>query len=1200
MTSITQKIPNYVGGISQQPDELMPLGSVRDAVNVFPDVTDGLRKRAGSRLINPLETTKEGTWFHWNYADDQKYIGVIKLDGEVKMFNVADGLPIPVYYKTWEFDGLPTTGYPDCDFDAFNTAKSNWQTKKKEIDEKEVVYNQKVAERANTEGNPNEKILYNVRQETYVERYPEDDYDSYEEYLSDENAVSYPSTYQRLVLIEGDIRKSGPDIRIPSQPPEGYSDLKRGSRRESNVTVYVDTNTVDDRGPILTKYTNVDLYELVAYNPINESNIDAEIDDLKDELETLREEERSLYVDYQEQASKCGYGAGTAVRSLINTNTVPQYFVQNKGSMQLNTLNVGNRIFVCNPEVPTSMLSGSAFTNNRTENFIEVTVAAPNKVYELYLKTQATETEPYTRVTEVEVVNSQYSNDDGSCKLQGTEEEVFNDGDKVNLKIRLTVRGYQQVDGDATEPEYSCNYNADAYIESPGEGWQVGDEVKMTVSGKEYTIVVKETETYYTEGEAIISPPLTPDDQNVSADKILKDLKTTIEAEDSDFFVKIIGNGLYVTHSDPSFVFSFSTPEAAIMNIVTSEVNNIADLPGQCRGGYRVKIANTDSDFDDYYAIFVTEFDGIDGPGAWEETVAPDLNTVINPASMPHVISREPNGTFVVAPIEWESRLVGDNKTNPKPSFLSRPNEDGDRYINNMAFFRNRLCFLSGDNVICSRPGDYYNFWRSSALSLVTNDPIDLAVGTTGSSANATLYDSIEVASGLLVFTSQEQFVLGTDSEVFGPRTSRFARVGTYRYTGSETRTIIQPDGELYNVYRGAPVFSMGTTVGFTSNAGLNTRVLEMVDISGRGEASVNELTKPVSRLIPYGVNLLTCSKDNQFLALSNRDTKNLWVYRYFDNDKERVQSAWFRWTMLGDMIYMAIMDDVLWTVSIGQSSSQGNNQANIVSLQRIDLKDELATAFVEDKYIPSTVVGDTDIREENGRPYQAHLDNYRIAQPSEFTYYSHINQTYFRAPLIYYKDAVDKGNLVAYMLSPTIFQRNNDDLYGLGKRYYFEQIGSSIPIRVEEDNLGTWFVMDGDWSNTRMMIGYQYDMRVEFPTIYPTKTSNRGMSSVTLTDTRSSLTVHRIKLNFGQIGVYETTLKVLGRDDYTELYESSIPDAYPANEVAFLQDWTQDVSVYAANKTANIILSSTHPSPATLVSMEWEGDYTEMYYKRA
>ena len=35
MTGITQKIPNYIGGISQQPDELMPPGSVRDALNVY-------------------------------------------------------------------------------------------------------------------------------------------------------------------------------------------------------------------------------------------------------------------------------------------------------------------------------------------------------------------------------------------------------------------------------------------------------------------------------------------------------------------------------------------------------------------------------------------------------------------------------------------------------------------------------------------------------------------------------------------------------------------------------------------------------------------------------------------------------------------------------------------------------------------------------------------------------------------------------------------------------------------------------------------------------------------------------------------------------------------------------------------------------------------------------------------------------------
>ena len=67
MTSITQKIPNLIGGISQQPDELVPLGSVKDALNVIPDVTDGLRKRSGSRLVNPLLTNPRGSWFHYNY-----------------------------------------------------------------------------------------------------------------------------------------------------------------------------------------------------------------------------------------------------------------------------------------------------------------------------------------------------------------------------------------------------------------------------------------------------------------------------------------------------------------------------------------------------------------------------------------------------------------------------------------------------------------------------------------------------------------------------------------------------------------------------------------------------------------------------------------------------------------------------------------------------------------------------------------------------------------------------------------------------------------------------------------------------------------------------------------------------------------------------------------------------------------------------
>ena len=1185
MTSVTQKIPNFIGGISQQPDELMPQGSVRDAVNVIPDVTDGLRKRSGSRLVNPLLTDKQGTWFHFNFADNQKYIGNVKLNGEVNIFSCATGLPEPVYYGAWEQDPNPSLGYPNCDYDSFTSAKMNWTDKLREVDEKEAELN-----------NLNNEIEAISTAEEVVKYYEvQDNY--FPPGSGNQPIPGFPDlSPSGKLVVKGYSRVDGKDVRNPEDPPEGWK-WRRGEKKDTFKTKFW---TVDEGGSI-DSHKSGEGYELIHYKEASLNDVPQNLLDQRETLEaevnTLRNEADELYGIYSTEADKCGFGAAPSIRSIIDSDVPPSYLKQ-QASMQLKTLTVGNTIFFVNPEVPVTM-ADSAYPKRPTENFIEVIVSAPNKVYSLELQDQANGVEPFTEVTRVSVIDGDYEDEDSACVYQGIATETFNDGDKTNLKLTVTVTGNQSLEGNGNSlSDYVCKYTTAVTIDNPGTGWQEGDVVELEVAGKTVKVRVDEIKTRYTASGKRITPPIT--DTNVDNAALLADIEAAIKAEDPNFITKIIGNGIYVTHADVDYTFTFSTAEGQLMNIVTNEVNNISDLPYQCRGGYVVKIVNTDSDFDDYYAVFETEYDGIDGPGAWVEIIAPGFNTTLNANSMPHQLRRNPNGTFVCAPIDWEPRLVGDDTTNPRPSFVSRVQKGDLRYINKMAFFRNRLCMLSGDNVICSRPGDYFNFFKGSALALVDNDPIDIAVGATSSSTNAKLYDAIEVSDGLVVFSGDQQFLLSTDSEVFSPRNARFNRIGTYRYTGAEVREFTNPDNTKYRAYRGVNAFSLGTTIGFTSNAGLNTKLMEMYNISRSSESSSNELTKPVSRLIPYGVNLLASSKDNNILALSNRNTKDVWVYRYFDNDQQRQQSSWFRWTMLGDLIYHCIMDDVYWSVSIGRSSSVGIpvDDREIVSLQRIDLKDELATAFVTDQFTPSEVAGQPDLFVENGKAYQAHMDNYRIAQPSEFTYYPHINQTYFRAPLVYYKDLADAGQLVAYMLSPTQFQKNSE-YYGENKTYFFQKIGGYIPIRVEEDNLGTWFVMDGDWSRTRMMIGYQYEMKVEFPTLYPTASARGNTGTVTRTDTRASLTLHRLKLNFGQTGVYETTLKRLGRDDYTQMYESAYMDKYPANEVAFVQEHTQTVPVYATNKTTDITLTSSHPSPATLNSMEWEGEYTNMYYRR-
>ena len=82
-------------------------------------------------------------------------------------------------------------------------------------------------------------------------------------------------------------------------------------------------------------------------------------------------------------------------------------------------------------------------------------------------------------------------------------------------------------------------------------------------------------------------------------------------------------------------------------------------------------------------------------------------------------------------------------------------------------------------------------------------------------------------------------------------------------------------------------------------------------------------------------------------------------------------------------------------------------------------------------------------------------------------------------------------------------------------------------------------------------------------------------------------------------MGTYETVLDRIGKRTYTELFESTIADDYISNRVQFNPDMKAVLPIYERNTNLTLTLKSTHPSPATLYSMTWEGDYSNRFYKR-
>ena len=101
MASVTQTIPSYSAGMSEQPDNLKFPGQVAESVNAIPDITKGLFKRPGlkridSSLVNDSDRSHTtavgklhdvqsgGSWFHY-YRDETEgsYIGQIDSSGNV-------------------------------------------------------------------------------------------------------------------------------------------------------------------------------------------------------------------------------------------------------------------------------------------------------------------------------------------------------------------------------------------------------------------------------------------------------------------------------------------------------------------------------------------------------------------------------------------------------------------------------------------------------------------------------------------------------------------------------------------------------------------------------------------------------------------------------------------------------------------------------------------------------------------------------------------------------------------------------------------------------------------------------------------------------------------------------------------------------------------------------------------------------------
>ena len=194
------------------------------------------------------------------------------------------------------------------------------------------------------------------------------------------------------------------------------------------------------------------------------------------------------------------------------------------------------------------------------------------------------------------------------------------DNPPKHLYFRLSTTGQAVPQGSSASPVYRCRYTTTIDLLYGGTGWKKGDYLYVWMKNAKYKITIEEDSTSKVQANlGLIRPVPTSFDSKttVTPESVLGSLRgELVSANDGKTFttaeIQQIGNGLYLTRPeiDPGTGqtygdFNVSTSLTELLNVVSDGVQDIADLPAECKHGYVVKIRNSNATEDDYYVEFV-------------------------------------------------------------------------------------------------------------------------------------------------------------------------------------------------------------------------------------------------------------------------------------------------------------------------------------------------------------------------------------------------------------------------------------------------------------------------------------------------------------------------------------------------------------------------------------------------------------------
>lgn len=226
--------------------------------------------------------------------------------------------------------------------------------------------------------------------------------------------------------------------------------------------------------------------------------------------------------------------------------------------------------------------------------------------------------------------------------------------------------------------------------------------------------------------------------------------------------VTVIGSTIFIADSSVEEVEADDAGDGNLIRAAGNTVGAPELLTTQALPGKIVKVRPGNSERGEVFYLKARAKDASTGYTAvtWEEAAG----EITTPTRLFVYMARKSNGTYVYSSdLAWintetgrafvlpKPSVSGDLLSNPAPEFFNQP-------VTALAVFQDRLLVCRKDGYVAmSQIGDYFNFFRQSAVTVVDTDPVAFYI--TGAVGD-TIKNTLTYNSSLLLIGDQRQYAL--------------------------------------------------------------------------------------------------------------------------------------------------------------------------------------------------------------------------------------------------------------------------------------------------------------------------------------------------------------------------------------------------------------------------------------------------------